>query len=407
MPNAVQTLQVANPAQSTVSRMPQTTAQPTTPAGAAPFTRLSRQGQILGPSQAGNAYGSLWTPTLKPVGGYLRFLEFYVSTAGQSGSTTNALTQDAPYDVVQNLFLRDPYGQPIVQADGFSLNLIDMYGGQRGMLGYNNDVGNKPSTISPSTASGSATASGLGGNFSFNLEIPLEMDSSGYCSLASMNAASQPQLQIQFNPSASVYTTAPSSLGTLTATINEPFWMAPVDNPEIAPPDVGSSAQWSVTRAQSIVASSAFQRIVLPRVGTFIHTLILVLRDTGTSPANQRVEAFPTSDLSLWIDGVPILYEFLGDRRDTMFQEFGAYSYNPVTGPALKAPTGVVVYSFRESVQTAVSTADTYDLLLPTTPATLLESAGTWGTFTGSGLLYAITGELFPVSGIPYTHLSQ
>src|ERR1700751_2925415 len=113
MPNAVQTLQVANPAQSTVSRMPQTTAQPTTPAGAAPFTRLSRQGQILGPVQAGNAYGALWTPTLKPVGGYLRFLEFYVNTAGQSGSTTNALTQDAPYDVVQNLFLRDPYGQPI------------------------------------------------------------------------------------------------------------------------------------------------------------------------------------------------------------------------------------------------------------------------------------------------------
>ena len=407
MPNAVQTLQVANPAQSTVSRMPQTTAQPTTPAGAAPFTRLSRQGQILGPTQSSLAYGALWTPTLKPVGGYLRFLEFYVASAGQSGSTTNALTQDAPYDVVQNFFLRDPYGQPIIQADGFSLNLIDMYGGQRGMLGFNNDVGAKPSTISPSTASGSATASGLGGNFSFNIEIPLEMDSSGYCSLASMNAASQPQVQVQMNPSASVYTTAPSVLGTLTATLNEPFWMAPVDNPQIAPPDVGSSGQWSVTRAQSIIGPSAFQRIVLPRVGTFIHTLILVLRDTGTSPVNQRVESFPATDLSLWVDGVPILYEFLGDRRDTMFQEFGAYSYNPVTGPAQKAPTGVVAYSFRESVQTAVSTADTYDLLLPTTPATLLESAGTWGTFTGSGLLFVITGELFPVSGIPYTHLAQ
>jgi hypothetical protein len=89
-----------------------------------------------------------------------------------------------------------------------------------------------------------------------------------------------------------------------------------------------------------------------------------------------------------------------------MFQEFGAYSYNPVAAPAQKAPAGVVVWSFRESVQTAVSTADTYDLLLPTPPATLLEVAGTWGTFTGTGQLYTITGELFPVSGIPYTHLS-
>ena len=83
MPSQVQTLQVANPSQSTVSRMPQTTAQPTSPAGAAPFSRLSRQGQILGPAQAGLAYGALWTPTLKPVGGYLRYLDMSVSMVGQ------------------------------------------------------------------------------------------------------------------------------------------------------------------------------------------------------------------------------------------------------------------------------------------------------------------------------------
>ena len=400
MPSAVQTLQVANPAQSTVSRMPQTTAQPTTPAGAAPFTRLSRQGQILGPQQAGLAWGQLWTPTLKPVGGYLRFLNYQVSLVGQVASSASTLTQDAPYNTIQNLFLRDPYGQPILQADGFSLNLINMYGGQRGMLGFGNDIGAMPSFATPVLTSGTQT-------FSFSLDLPLEMDSSGYCSLASMNAASQPQLQVQLNPQTSVYATGTiTTQGTITQIINEPFWMAPVDNPQIAPPDIGSSAQWSVTRAQTLISSSAFQRIVLPRVGTFIHTLILVLRDTGTSPANQRLEAFPASDLSLWVDGVPILFEALGERRDIMFQEFGSYSFNPVTGAAGKAPAGVVTYSFRESVQTAVSTADTYDLLLPTTPATLLEVAGTWGVFTGTGQLYCVTGELFPVSGIPYTHLA-
>jgi len=381
--------------------MPQTTAQPTTPAGAAPFTRLSRQGQILGPAQAGLAYGSLWTPTLKPVGGYLRFLSYTVTMQGQSGAASATLQQDAPYNIIQNLFLRDPYGQPILQADGFSLNLIDFYGGQRGMLGFNNDVGAKPSFVTPVQAAGAS-------NFSFNLELPLEMDSSGYCSLASMNAASQPQLQVQFNPLASVYGgTVPTTPGTNLSQINETFWMAPVDNPQIAPPDIGSSAQWSVTRAQTLISSNAFQRIVLPRVGTFIHTLILILRDTGTTPANNRVEAYPPSDLSLWIDGVPILFELLVERRDLMYQNFGAYSYNPITAAAGKAPAGVICYSFRESVQTAVSTADTYDLLLPTTPATLLEVAGTWGTFTGTGQLYALTGELFPVSGIPYTHLAQ
>lgn len=399
MPSAVQTLQVANPSQSTVSRMPQTTAQPTSPAGAAPFSRLSRQGQILGPSQAGLAYGALWTPTLKPVGGYLRFLSMTMSITGQTSTTLSVLSQDFPYDSIQNLFLRDPYGQPILQLDGMSINLVDFYGGQRGMFGFGNDVGNKPSFTPVPTAIGAQ-------NGSFCLQLPLEMDSSGYCSLASMNAASQPQIQIQLNPLNAVYGTPPTTPGTFTASLNEAFWMAPVDNPQIAPPDVGSSAQWSVTRAQTLISSQAFQRIVLPRVGTFIHTLITVLRDTATNPPNQRVEAYPTSDLSLWVDGVPITFEFLNERRDIMFQEFGAYSYNPVTAPAGKAPAGVVCWSFRESVQTAVSTADTYDLLLPTTPATLLEVAGTWGTFAGTGQLYTITGELFPVSGIPYTHLA-
>jgi hypothetical protein len=400
MPSAVQTLQIANPSQSTVSRMPQTTAQPTSAGGAAPFTRLSRQGQILGPAQSGINYGDLWTPTLKPVGGYLRYLNFRLTTAGMTSSGASILLQDAPYNVIQNFFLRDPYGQPIIQADGFSLNLVSFYGGQRGMLGFGNDVGAKPSFVTPVLTTGAQS-------WKFILPIPLEMDSSGYCSLASMNAASQPQVQVQMNPLGSIYATPPTTPGTLQAVLNEPFWMAPVDNPSIAPPDVGSSAQWSVTRAQTLIASSAFQRIVLPRVGTFIHTLILVLRDTGTSPVNQRVEAWPTSDLSLWVDGVPIEFEYLDERRDLMFQEFGAYTFNPVAAAAGKAPTGVVCYSFRESVQTAVSTADTYDLLLPTTPATLLEIAGTWGTFTGQGQLYCVTGELFPVSGIPYTHLAS
>jgi len=322
-----------------------------------------------------------------------------MASAGQSSTTTTVLAQDAPYNVIQNLFLRDPFGQPILQADGFSLNLLSFYGGQRGMLGFGNDPGAKPSFVPMPTASGTQ-------NFSFNLNLPLEMDSSGYCSLASMNAASQPQIQIQLNPIGTVFPTPPTTPGTVTGTLNEAFWMAPVDNPQIAPPDVGSSAQWSVTRAQTLISSSAFQRIVLPRVGTFIHTLITVLRDTGTTPANNRVEAYPVSDLSLWVDGVPITFEMLAERRDIMFQQFGSYSYNPVAAPAGKAPTGVVVWSFRESVQTAVSTADTYDLLLPTTPATLLEVAGTWGTFTGTGQLFTVTGELFPVSGIPYTHLA-
>jgi hypothetical protein len=374
-------LQTANPGMGTVSRMPQTTTAPQS--ASVPFPRLSRQGQILGPSVAGQAFSSLWTPILKPVGGYLRGLRFSIQATGgnYSAATYGA---DAPYNTIQNLFLRDPFGQPIVQASGYSLFLINLYGGQVGALGFGNVV-----SALPSWSAGSGTT----GAFTFALYVPLELDSSAYCSLPNMNASSQPQIQVQLNPATTVYATKTGSTDpTLTLALDEPFWMAPVDNPAAAPADVGSSAQWSESRAAAGVGSAQFQRIQLPRVGTYIHTLILVLRDS----TGARIDAWPSADLSLWFDGVPVLMESFATRTDLMFTQFG-----------VTRPTGVIVYTFRNSIQTFVSNGDTYDLLAPTTPATLLEVSGTFGTISNApATITAVVGELFPLGGIPYTHLS-
>ncbi len=343
--------------------------------------------QILGPSQAGLAFGALWTPILKPVGGYLRYIDLSVTVSGSTRAGGAVGTGDAPWSIIQNLFLRDPFGQPIVQCDGYSLYLINIYGSQCGMLGF----GNAPAAM-PSYTFTAATE-----NLTISLDIPLELDSSGFGALPSMNASSQPQLQVQFNTEAGMYANgvvpAAGVAGTITVAADEPFWGAPVDRPEIAPPDVGSSGQWSVAKAQSTVSASAYQRVILPRVGTWIHTLILVLRDS----ANARIDAWPTSDLQFWIDGVPVLFETLAERTDNMYRHFG-----------VTRPTGVIVYTFRNSVQHAVSTADNYDLLVPTTPATMLEIGGTFGAIAaGPGTIQCITGEVFPLGGIPYTHLAN
>lgn len=377
------TLQTANPSMGTVTRSPQTTAAPSAAVGV-PFARLSRQAQILGPSQVGLAFGSLWTPILKPVGGYLRSLEFYLTASGGNWSAA-AGTADAPWNVVQNLFFRDPFGQPIIQASGYSLFLIQIYSGSMGMLGF----GNNPVTLPSYTALNTTT-----GAFVIRFRLPLELDSSGYCSLPDMNASSQPQVQVTFNTTALVYASQTGSTApTLTAVMDEPYWMAPVDNPQAAPADVGSSSQWSEIRAAAGVGSVAFQRIQLPRVGTYIHTLILVLRDS----TGARIDAWPTTDLQLWFDGVPVLYESFNERADKMWTQFG-----------VTRPVGVICYTFRNSVQHAVSDADTYDLLAPTTPATLLEVAGTFGTISNApATITQVVGELFPLGGIPYTHLAS
>jgi hypothetical protein len=389
---AVSTLQTAQPSLGTVSRQPQTTAQPT--GAGAPFARMSRQMQILGPYSAGNAFGTLFTPPIKAVGGYIRFYPLYVTAVGGTGTAAVA-SADAPWNSIQNLFLRDPFGQPIVQADGYSLYLIDLYGGQSGALGFGNQ-----STTNPSYQAVQSS-----GNFQVRFHIPFEMDSSGYCSLPAMNAASQPSIWVQTNPSTVVYSTAPTGIPTLTFQLDEEFWAAPVDNPAFAPPDVGSSSQWSVTKAPTGIAANQWQRVVLPRVGALTSTLILILRDS----TGARIDAFPPSDLSLWVDGVPHLYEMFNERNDKMWAQFG-----------VSRPTGVIVYTFRNSVQTFISTADTYDVILPTSPATLLEAAGTWGSGTGTvaqggqggitnapAQLYQLTQEVYPFGGIPYTHLAQ
>lgn len=377
---AVSTLQTAQPTLGTVSRQPQTTAQPT--GSGAPFSRMSRQMQILGPVSAGNPFGTLFTPQLKPVGGYLRFYSLYITASAGTGATAVA-SQDAPWNTVQNLFLRDPFGQPIIQADGYSLYLMSLYGGQDGVFGFGNNPGTLPSF----------QAVQVTGNFSYRLRLPFELDSSGYCSLPAMNAASQPSIWVQTNPSTVVYATAPAGVPTLTLQLDEEFWAAPVDNPQFAPPDVGSSAQWSVAKAPTGIASAQFQRVVLPRVGALTCTIILILRDS----TGARVDAFPATDLSLWVDGVPHLYETFAERQDKMYTAFG-----------VARPAGVIVYTFRNSVQTCVTTADTYDLILPTSPATLLEAVGTWGTIANApAQLLQLTQELYPLGGIPYTHLAQ
>jgi hypothetical protein len=377
---AVSTLQVANPAMGTVSRMPQTTAAPQTQN--VPFPRLSRHGQILGPTITGQQLGGLWTPLLKPVGGYLRHIDFYLAATGGNLTAATA-SPDAPYNVIQNMLLRDPFGQPIIQLSGYGLYLANLYGGQTGSLG----TGNNPATL-PSFSAVSATT----GAFSTRLRVPLELDSSGYCSLPDMNASSQPQVQVQLNPATTVYSaTTGTTPPTMNLTLDEAFWMAPVDNPQAAPADVGSSSQWSQVRAAAGIGSAQYQRVQLPRVGTYIHTIVLELRDS----TGARINQWPTGDLTLWFDGVPVLQESLNERLDKMFTQFG-----------VTAPTGVIVYSFRDSIQTFVSTGDTYDLLAPTTPATLLEVSGTFGTISNApATITATMGELFPLGGIPYTHL--
>lgn len=383
-------LQIGNPSMGTVSRQPQTTAPP--PTGNAPFVRLSRKAFNRGYSIAGSAIGALVNQPIKPVGGWTRNLLLTVqAVGGAGGAAVVAASADAPWNVIQSLLLRDPLGQPIINLDGYGLYLAQKYSGQVGQDKFTSDPSQLPSF------SAIVTGSGGSGNFAFKLTLPFELDSSGYCSLSSLNASANIQMDIQYAAASAVYTTQPATtLPTLTTTVEQSFWAAPVQNPQLGPPDPGASAQWTKTGGQTTVPSATNVLIASPRKGTWIHTLIVVLRDS----TGARVDAYPLTDLTYQIDGVPEYIESVADRIDEMWRFSGGVARD----------TGVIAYTFRDSVQQQISKADTHDLTQPTTPATLLEVGGTFQTITNApGSLTFYTGELFPTNNakIPWSHLAS
>jgi hypothetical protein len=405
----IATLQTPNPAAATVSRGPQTTANT-----GGPFIRLARKAKIQGFSSAGNVFGGApVTQSLKPVGGYLRGLIIFVQATGGNLSAATAAV-DSPWSAIQNVRFNDPSGQPILTLDGFGLYLLNLYSGMApGELSFQ----------SPSTAPSFSAISATTGAFQFKLWLPLEFDSAAYGCLPGLNASAQPTLVITPGSLASVLSaTTGTTPPTLTFTITQSFWTLPVAAPNVTPPGLGSSSQWTQTQGQQTIGSGAFVRSAIPATGAWWHTAIFVLRDS--SATSVRVNNWPTADLTFYVDGVPLELERYDERIDWTYQYFGVplnaqggafptftqAAANAAGTASLPQTVGVNLYSFRDSVRRAVGQDDTHDVLLPTTPATLIEIAGTFGT--GGTAPYQITayvGQLYPdnPTNIPYTHLAM
>lgn len=376
------TLQNANTNTQTVSRRPQTTAP--APDAAPSFVRESRKCTQLAFTSSGNAFGALIARSLKPVPGYLRgFWLVAQGTGGVNGTNTVTAGADAPYNLYTSIQVRDAFGTVVYQSDGFGAYLIHLYSGQVGSVGLQNPASDAFYSAISTGASGT-------GNFVFALYIPFEFDpDTAYCSLPSMNTAAQMTLTIQLGSSASFYgSTAPGTVPTIEVDCYQDYWAVPLTDPSLAPPDDGSSHQWTQSQASSTIPSAATARIQLPDVGTYISTLICCLRNS----AGVRIDTPFSSDLELWVDGVPIRVEHSNLTFSRMYRQFG-----------ITRPAGVVVYSFRDSVGWTVN-VDDMELLIPTTPGTLLELfSGSWGTVSANAptTVNTYTGKLYPVGAVP------
>jgi hypothetical protein len=212
-----------------------------------------------------------------PAYGFLRGLWLRVVAAGGTGAGAVGAA-DAPFNVLGAVSITDPDGAPIYSVNsGYTGYIIHKYGG------YLNGAG----IVDPKLDNFFANVSGTGGNFQFQLWLPLEISMrNGLGALPNTDSGKQYKLNIQTNPSSTVYTTPPATTAptvTLTAFID--CWTQPPTTDVLGraltrvPPVVGTTQYWS---RQSIpVNAGQSNGQTFGRVGNIVRGWIFIYRNAA------------------------------------------------------------------------------------------------------------------------------
>lgn len=358
-----------------------------------PFVRHTQPGNLPQYVQPNVPFGGLVQNPIVSRPGYYRDFRLLFAAAGGASAVTTAVTADSLFAIASLIQFKDPFGTLLFSLPSYEAMLVHLHSGGAG-------CGLSTQAFPTNLPSFSAVAVGANasGNFTWSLTLPFEF-AKGVGTLPGANASLQPNLQIQLNPAGSVYSTAPSTtLPTITVDVESDFYWLP-EGSEIAPPALGTSRQWILQQGTPQISSGGNQRVAFPRLGGYLDTFILELRDAN----NARQDAFPagTSNLNrliFYIDGVPIEDSPMWKIFDDYFIAFGG----------ITRQTGTVVFTRKPSLNQRVEgLLDTGETTLSTNPGTLLEVAGNpWGTGgTPPYTLNVIIGQIVPrgrmVQGLP------
>jgi hypothetical protein len=249
-----------------------------------------------------------------------------------------------------------------------------------------------PSWTSGGTANQSQTNTAIA-SWTFSTALPLEF-ARGYGVISGANASLLPTLLLQ---TTLPYTGTLSTNPVLAVNIDTDFYWLP-EGIQIAPPGLGSTRQWVVQQANPTIATASTTTAVLPRLGGFIDTLILVLRDSAAT--NVRQDGWPTR-LRLYLDGVPVIDSRLDEIYDDILNQFMFESTSV-------RPTGVIAFTRKASLsQVSLGLLDTYETAISTNPGTLVQVEGSpWGSGgTSPYTLTAVAGQVVPsgtlIQGLP------
>jgi hypothetical protein len=353
------------------------------PAMVVPFVRASDEHLQPGNLDRTVTAGSFATATDLgitdiPAYGYISHLYIKVTaTGGAAGLATVAASEDAPFNVLQNIALTEPNGAVIVQFNsGYEMYLANKYGG------YVNPVSSDPKN-SP-VFSDVATS----GNFTFLLRVPVCLsvrDAVG--ALANQDSAGQFKFRCTVAASSTVYSTAPNTL----PAVRVQAWLAAYDQPEpssagvgnqVEPPASGTTSFWTVQ--SGITVANGQNTIELKRKGNYLRQIIFVLRTSGSRSTADTDWPVETRFLR---DSFPARYYDDGVWRHKMFELTG---YTGTLDNPGAPEAGVRFHDYMHEWDGALG-RELRDLWQPTRGSTRLEIDG---SFQAAATLDIITNDV-------------
>lgn len=334
-----------------------------------------------------------------PAYGFLRAIKIVVTATGGVGA--GVFAEDGPFSALKNIFLSEPNGAVIYQANtGYETFLHDKYGGYQ----FAQDA----------RASSLYGVNPTGGNFQFVIRIPVELRlRDGLGALPNQNAAATFMLRMTLASGATsalgtaLYSTQPAtSFPSARIQAFAEYWDQPpqtIDGVAAAqlPPAVATTQFWTT---QQYPVVSGLNTIRLTRMGNYIRNLVFIYRSAAAlrtggdaqwpDPAYLYVDIHQ-QDAVVKAEWFQQIYE----RYGYGFTSFAAGSTVPVVAGS-DVPNGkdisVWAYDFCHEFDGQVG-HENNDLWLPTKASSRVEIQGTFGA---AGTLTVLTNDVAVVGNV-------
>jgi hypothetical protein len=234
-----------------------------------------------------------------PAYGFLRGLWLRVATTTAGTGTGAAASADGPFNFFGAISITDPDGAPIYSVNsGYTAYIIHKYGG------YVSGA----SIVDPKLDNFYSGVSATGGNFQFQLWLPLELAMrSGIGALPNTDSGKQYKLNISTNASTVVYATPPATtFPVLTVTCYIDCWTQPPTTDVLGraltrvPPVVGTTQYW--TRQSIPVNAGQSNGQTFGRVGNLVRGWIFIYRTAAGARVLNSALNWPSPAI-LYRDG--------------------------------------------------------------------------------------------------------